>query len=50
MLLEINLDIQGAFVDGCQILDRAPIAHECVNSKFKQHYPSLVCKLDFEKA
>lgn len=50
VLLEIYLDIQAAFVDGCQILDCAPIAHECVDSRFKQHYPGLVCMLDFEKA
>ena len=50
MLPEIISVVQGAFVDGHQILDSVLIAHECVDSRNQQQCARLVCKLDFEKA
>ena len=50
MLPGIISDIQGAFVDGCQIVDSVLIAHECVDSRYRQECPGLPCKLDFENA
>lgn len=50
MLPEVIYDIQGAFVDGHQILDSVVIAHECIDSIYRQKHPRLICKLDFEKA
>lgn len=41
---------QGAFVKGKQVLDGVLIANKCINYKFKEGSPSLLCKLDFEKA
>ena len=50
VLPEIISDIQGAFVDGRQVIDSVVIAHECIDSRFRHHRPGVVCKLDFEKA
>ena len=50
VLPEIISEIQGAFVDGRQILDSIIVSHECVDSRNRQHCPGLICKLDFDKA
>ncbi|KAH0765964.1 hypothetical protein KY285_001835 [Solanum tuberosum] len=41
---------QMAFIKGRQIMDAALIASECVNSRMKGDKPSVMCKLDIEKA
>lgn len=41
---------QSAFVDGRQILDSVITDHECLDSRYKQHVPGFVRKLDFKKA
>lgn len=50
VLPKIISDIQGAFVDGSQILDSVLVAHERTDSRNRQQCPGLICKLDFEKA
>ena len=50
VLSDIISDIQGVFVDGCQILDSVLVAHECLDSRNRQKHPGFVCKLDFKKA
>lgn len=50
VLPKIIYDIQGAFVNGRQILDNVLVAHECTDSKNRQQCPGLICKQDFEKA
>lgn len=44
------LNAQSAFIKGRQILDGILIANECVDGRKKDRAPSLVCKIDFEKA
>jgi hypothetical protein len=39
-----------AFITGRQILDYILIANECLNSKIRPAEPSVLCKLDIEKA
>jgi hypothetical protein len=41
---------QSAFVKGRQILDPILIVNECLNSRLRFGEPSVICKMDLEKA
>lgn len=41
---------QGAFMHDRQILDVVLVANECIHSRHKEGIPSMVCKVDLEKA
>lgn len=47
-LSDIIFGNQSAFVDDQQILESVITAHECIDSRYKQNSPGVVCKLVFE--
>ena len=47
---EVISELQHTFIQDRQILDTAFIANEDIDSKVKDNFPSLLLKLDIEKA
>lgn len=50
VLLGLIFQIQGVSVQGRQILDGVLIANERVHSRHRDKTPSILCKLDFQRA